>query len=145
MTALTVVAADISADWDRGSVLANYIANEAVDIGMAVYLDANNKVNKAKGDTSAHAMAVGIVVGAPNFYGEKTVNAGDYAAVCVQGPVFGFTSLINGENIYVDKTTAGSMNDASPTGGVYVYAIGHAIGADTIFVDPGGSSPVSTA
>lgn len=151
MTALTITEQNISADWDRGSVINNYLANATLKIGQAVYIDSNNKANLALADSAADAQAIGIVVGVPNYYGEKSAVAGQWVAVCIGGPVYGFggsvggSDLVNGEYIWIDKTTAGSMNDTAPTGGAYQYVIGQAVGSDTIFVRPGLTSPVSHA
>lgn len=151
MTVLTITTQNISATWDRGSVINNYVAAVALTIGQAVYIDSNNKANPAKADSAADAQAVGIVVGAPNFYGESGIPAGQYAAVCIAGPVYGFGASIggnplsSGEYIWIDKTTAGVMNDTAPTGGAYQYVIGQAVDGETIFVRPGLTSPASHA
>ena len=58
------------------------------------------------------------------------------------GPVQGFKGLVNGEPLWIDKTTAGILNDAAPTG-AYQFQNGNALGSDTIFVRPGTASPVS--
>ena len=151
MTVLTITTQNISSDWDRGSTIANYIAAVALTIGQAVYIDSNNQAHPALADSAQDANAIGIVVGAPNFYGESGIAAGQWAAVCIDGPVYGFgaaiggSGLVNGELIWIDKTTAGVMNDTAPTGGAYQQAIGHAVGNDTIWVSPGVSSPVSHA
>jgi arylsulfatase len=50
--------------------------------------------------------------------------------------------LLQGKPVFVDKTTAGVLNDAAPTG-AYQFQVGHELDSDTIFVDPGTSSPVS--
>ena len=146
MTAITVTAANISANEERGAVLKRYIAGEALTIGQAVYLDSSNptKAYKAVSDSANHARAVGIVVFAANFYGETTIASGDYATVCVGGPVEGFSGLTNGQPLWVDST-AGGMNDTAPTGGTYQFIVGHAIGYYSLFVDPGTADPVSHA
>ncbi len=142
MTAITVTAANISASEERGAVLARFTANVDLSVGQAVYLDSSNKLNKAIADSAAHALAIGIIVFADNFYAESTIKAGNQATVCVYGPVFGFSGLVSGQALYVDKTTAGSLNNAAPTA-AYQYVLGTALGADTIFVAPGTASPVS--
>ena len=141
-TITTVVPNNISANEERGAVLLRFIAGEALKPGQAVYQDSNQKVWKAIALTSAHAQAIGIVATTDNFYGEDTVNAGDWATICVGGPVQGFKGLVNGEPLWIDKTTAGILNDAAPTG-AYQFQIGNALGSDTIFVRPGTASPVS--
>jgi|SRR5882724_13287821 len=134
-----------SADYDRGAVILNYVAGGTVSIGDAVYLDDNNQVQQAIGSSSKAAHALGIVVGVTNFYAETSEAAGGWVAVCIHGPVFGWTGLIDGQVIYVSKTVAGGMDTTAPTGGVYDYIMGNAIGNDTIFVRPGQTTPASTA
>lgn len=150
MTALTKTAANISASEERGAILRRFTANESMTPGDVVYLDSNNKVNKAKADSAAHARAIGIVVIPDNFYGESTIASGGTATVCVFGPVWGWnvsnsTYMISGLPVWVDKTTAGILNDTAPTGGAYQFQVGHMLGNDTIFVDPGTTSPSSAA
>ena len=142
MTALTVTAADVSATEERGAIFDRYEAGEALTLGQAVYLNSSNKAYKAVNDSSAHAKAVGIVTGAPNFYGETTVASGDIATVCVYGPVWGFSSLSSGKDGWVGST-AGQLVDAAPTPNVYQFIVGHAIDDQTFFVDPGTGSPTS--
>lgn len=143
MTAITLTANNISCSEERGAVIERYITGEAITLGMTVYLDSSNQAWKAKADSSAHANAIGIAVIPDNFSGETSIPAGGTVGVCVYGPVFGFTGLSQGEVLWVDKTTAGSLNDAAPTGGAYQYIVGHAIDAEVFFVDPGTSVPAS--
>ena len=145
MTALTLSANDISASEERGAIISQYITAADVILGQAVYLDANNQVSPAKADSSAHANAIGIAVIADNFYGETTIKSGGTAGVVVYGPVWGFSGLTSGEQGWVDKTTAGTINDTAPTGGAYQYAVGRAIDSETFFVDPGTTTPLSHA
>lgn len=145
MAVISFTASKLSADPDRGSVITNLIALTAMSIGDVVYVDTNNKAVKAQANSQTASRAIGIVVGVPNFYGETAVVAGDYVAVCVLGPVYGWDVALALGPIYVDKTTAGKMNDAAPTGGAWQYVIGHAIASDTIFVSPAGAVSSSAA
>ena len=150
MTALTATPANISASEERGAMLKVFVAAAAVNIGDVVYLDSNNKINKAIADSAAHARAIGIVVTAQNFYGETSIPIGGSVIVCVYGPCWGWgasnsTLMISGLPVWVDKTTAGKLNDTAPTGGAYQYQVGRMLGNDTIFVDPGTVSPSSAA
>lgn len=144
MTAFTITGSQISASEERGSVLETYVAGEALTVGQAVYLDSSNpaKAYKALADTSAHALAVGMVVAADNFYAETTIQSGGQAVVCVYGPVFGVTGLTLGEMLWVDKDTAGAVTATAPTS-AYQYALGHMQDNDVFFVDPGTTAPVS--
>ncbi len=149
MTAVTITDRhSISATWDRGSVILNYQAGAAVSLGDAVYLDDNNKVQRAIGSSSKAAHAFGIVVGITNFYAEVDAIANQWVAVCIHGPVFGFigaVTLTDGQVLYVSKDTAGGLDTAAPTGGVYDYVFCNAQGPNDIFVRPGQSTPASTA
>lgn len=132
-----------SATWDRGATILNYVAGADVSIGDVVYLDDNNQVQRAIGSSSKQAHALGIVVGVANAYAEVTAHAGSWCSVAVHGPVFGWIGLIDGQVVYVSKTVAGGMDTAAPSSGVYDFIVGNAIGADTIFVRPGQTTPTS--
>ena len=146
MTAVTVTANNISANEERGAVIVPGLVTATgvtVSIGQAVYLDSNNQVHLAIADSSAHAQAIGLVVVVPGiFYGETSAPAGSQVSVCVGGPVQGFTGLVNGQPLWIDKTAAGSLNTAAPAT-AYDWIIGQAVGADTIFVRPGMTTPAS--
>lgn len=142
MSAIGFTAANISCSEERGAVIERYITGEAIGLGMAVYLDSSNLAWKAKSDSSAHANAIGVAVIADNFYAETSIPAGGTVAVCVYGPVFGFSSMSQGEVGWVGAT-AGQIVDTAPTGGAYQFVVGHAVGDDTFFVDPGTTTPAS--
>jgi hypothetical protein len=143
MTDLVVTAKNISSDWNRGSIVEDYVANVALVVGQVVYIDSNNKANLADANVVAlNARAVGIVTGSGNEYGETTIPAGQYAQVTIAGPVYGFSGLGSGQFFWVSKV-AGNIDDAAPTGGAYQYVLGHAINSDTIFLAPGQAIPAS--
>jgi hypothetical protein len=152
MTAVTIVANDISASQDRGAWIdVTLTAAVALVIGNLVYIDANNQLNKAIADSAAHARVYGMVVGYPDGtnYGETTVPAGGIPAVCVAGNVMvgpgcliGSTPLENGQLLYLSKTVAGGLDDTAPTGAFQVI-VARAEGAQQIYIMPGLSAPVS--
>lgn len=142
MAAPTFNAHQLSASEERGAIFESYIAGEDVVIGNAVYLSAN-QVFKGGKTTLANSNGIGLVVIADNFYGETTVKQGGTAQVVVHGPVWGFTGLTGGTKYYMD--TAGALTDTAPTGGAYQYSIGYALDAETLFIDPGTSTPLSHA
>lgn len=149
MTAVLPTPAYVSASEERGAIINQYVTGEAMQPGQAVYLDSNNLVWKAKADSSAHATAIGIVVMTASFYGETAIPAGATVGVVIFGPVYGFnfavsggTNLVPGQPLWVDKTTAGSMNTVAPTT-AYQFIVGHSIDAQTFFVDPGTVTPTS--
>ncbi len=144
MSAITVTPKNISADFDRGSDIVDFVVGAAsVAMGDVVYLDSNNQLQKAIATSSAAAQAIGIVVGVPNFYAETTAPQNSWAAVCVHGLVFGFTGLVSGQPLYVSKTTAGGLDTAVPASGAYSLIVGNAEGSDSFFVRPGQSAPAS--
>lgn len=148
MTTLAPTRNNISANEDRGAVKLRFIAAVNVKVGDWVYQDSNNKINLGLADTSAHAHIIGVVCSTNNVAGEDTIIAGDWATVCIGGPVQGFgksaagSDLANGESLYVDKTTPGAIADVAPTS-AYQYVVGTAEGPDTIMVRPGMGNPVS--
>lgn len=142
MAAPTFTATNLSSDWDRGAIVNQYVAGVALTVGEAVYIDSAGLAQKAIASAELTGTTVGIIADAPNRYGETTIPAGQYAAVTIMGPVWGYTGLVPGTVYYVDKTTAGDLTDTAPTS-AYQFAVGRAIDVDTIFVMPGTTSPVS--
>lgn len=143
MADLTVTASQVSADWNRGSVIKEYIAGVALTVGQVIYLDTNNKAQIADADVlTLNSRTVGVVCSSPNWYGETTIPAGAYAPVCIAGPVYGFSSLSSGQFGWVSKT-AGKITDTAPTGGAFQYAVGFAEDSDTFFVRTGMTTPAS--
>lgn len=144
MTALTLTAGNISTDEYRGAVVKWYQTGEDIVLGAAVYLDSNNLAWNAKSDSSAHANAVGVAAISDNFYGETTVKSGNWVGVTIYGPVWGFSGMSQGQVGWVGSV-AGQIVDTAPTGGAYQQQVGHAVDAETFFVDPGTSAPYSHA
>lgn len=141
--AVTVTGYLLSANEERGAVIMRYQAAEVLNLNNpAVYLNSSNQLVNAIATSSAAAKAVGLLVVPDNFYGETAIPIGGWAGVCVGGPVQGFAGLTPGSSVFVDKTTPGGIVLTAPTA-AYQYSVGRAIAADTIFVDPGVSSPVS--
>lgn len=143
MTALTVTASQVSSnDIERGARVLWYQTGEAIMLGQAVYLDANNLAWRAKSDSTAHAHAVGVATQADNNSGEVTTAVNGWVGVAVFGPVNGFSGLSQGQVGWVGAT-AGQIVDTAPSGGAWDFQLGHAVDDQTFFVDPGTSSPVS--
>jgi hypothetical protein len=144
MAALTVTAANVSADWGQGAIIQNYQAAEALTVGNVVALDSDGKLVKADANASlAKSRAIGIVVQTTDLYGSTSVAAGGYCSVCTFGPVYGFSSLAEGTYGWVG-TTPGELVDAAPST-AYQFIVGQCIAADTFFVRPGIENPVSAA
>jgi hypothetical protein len=143
MTALTVTAANVSADQNMGSIVKGYQALSACSVGQAVYLDGTTgKVAPADADAgTTEARGFGIIVEAANQYGETSIAADDYCSVCEFGPVYGFSGMTPGAYGWVSKT-AGEIDDTKPTSAVQ-RILGHAQAADVFFVNPGESEDAS--
>jgi len=146
MAALTVTAAKVSASWDQGAIIRHYVVADAITSarGKAIALDANGKAVLADANGSATLpRAIGICVETGDEYGEANVAANGTIAVCVFGPVYGFSGLTPGAYGWVG-TTAGEVVDAAPST-AYQYVIGQAVEDDVFFVNPGLSVPNSAA
>ncbi len=152
--AITLVAADISADQDRGAWIdSTKVAGVSLSIGDVVRLDTNNKLQKAQAISAANARVYGMVVGGPNTpYGETTIAAGDYPAVCIAGNVFvgpsatvgaGKNALTAGQFLFLSDGTAGGLEDGSSTPAWNVI-VARAEGPDSIYLMPGISAPASS-
>lgn len=150
MTALTLIALNVSADQDRGAWIDSSIqAAVTLSIGDIVYLDSSNLLRKATALTVAGSKVYGMVVGGPNTpYGETTIAANDYPAVCVAGNVYvsgaliTATAMASGQLFWLSKTTPGGLDDTAPTG-AYQVIVARAEGASALYIMPGISSPVS--
>lgn len=144
MTSASFTAANISASQEQGSLIRNFEADESGGIGDAVYITSAGKVKLADANVDASplvAQAVGIVVAVPDPYGSTTFVAGNRVSVCLFGPVWGWSSLVEGTLLYASKT-AGDVEQTIPTS-AYQWAIGYAIADDCLFVHPGIAAPVS--
>lgn len=140
MAAITATTANASVnDQGRGAIVRWYQTGESLDLLSTIYLDSSNLAWKAKSDSSAHASAIGIAAISDNFYGEKTIQSGGWVGVCVYGPMQGFSGMSQGQVGWVGAT-AGQLVDTAPTGGAYQFQVGHAVDAETFFVDPGTAS-----
>lgn len=141
MATLTLVAANVSADWNQGSVIRNFIAAAAVTVGAAVALDSAGKLVLADADALATARAIGIVVNGTSIYGGTSIAIGASASVCVLGPVYGYYGMDETKPAYISGT-AGELVDAVPGSG-YNFIIGRPVSETVLWVNPGVSAPVS--
>jgi hypothetical protein len=132
MADVTVTAADVRPL--PGAVVRRYDAGGTVTPGQAVYLASDGDVEAADADAAASARVIGIAVAGPD--GKTSFSAGDRVDVVTQGPVCGFSSLTPGGIMYT-SVTAGSIADAAATAaGDYIWVIGYAEAASTVYVDP---------
>lgn len=135
--ALTRTAANVNANWEEGAIIKNFVAGGALVVGDAVYVNASDQVLQAdaNGASEAIARAIGVVVAAPNAYGETAIASGQNCSVCVHGIVRGFTGMTPGGQVYVSKT-AGDLTQTAPTTPAYQYPVGYALKTDALFVQP---------
>lgn len=136
--ALTLTRANVSADWEEGAIIKNMpVGSNALNIGEAVYVDGSGNLQKAdaNGASEAVARAIGVIVAATDQYGETTVAANSRASVCVHGIVRGWTGMTPGGQVYVG-TTPGALTQTAPTPNAYQFAIGYALEANALFINP---------
>lgn len=133
MADVTVTAADVRPL--AGALVRRFTAGGAISMGNLVYIASDGDVEAADADAAASAIAAGIAVSTPD--GGAAAVAGERVDVVMLGPVAGFASLTPGIHLFA-STTAGAIADAAPAGssGDYVYAVGVAESATTVFVRP---------
>lgn len=132
MADVTVTAADVRPL--PGAVVRRYDAGGTVTPGQAVYLASDGDVEAADADAQASARAIGVAVAGPD--GKTSFSAGDRVDVVTHGPVCGFSSLTPGGIMY-SSVTAGKLADAAATtADDYIWVIGYAEAADTVYVSP---------
>lgn len=134
MTALTVTQAQVRPL--LGSVVKPFVANEAIDVGEAVYMASTGKVALADADAAGTARVIGIVV-AVGAYGKLSAAADEAVDVLLYGPLEGFSSLTPGAQFFA-SVTPGEIEDTAPAGasGDFRWIIGWAMSATSLFVDP---------
>jgi len=114
-----------------------FVAGGTVNMGDAVYVDSNGKVQQARANAALTAEAVGIVIAVAQP-GATAAASGEAVEVCVFGPVGGFSSLTPGAVQYVSDATAAALVETAPSGaGKWAKAIGRADSAGIVFVLPG--------
>lgn len=141
MTDVTTVVANAAPGNAQQCQLRNYEAGEALNLLDAVYIDSNDKVQKADADASLTlAKGIGVVVASKD--GETTVSLGDRCSVCLGGPVEGFSGATPNATAWV-STIAGGITETAPTGGAYQQALGRFVSSTCLWVNPAMGSPDS--
>lgn len=144
MGQLSVTSKNVSASQEQGAVIRRYqVAADITDApGKGVYIKSDETIDLADANLSlAGARGRGVIVNTSSIFGETNVKAGDWVAVCVYGPTYGWDNLTPGVYGWVG-TTPGVLEDAAPST-AYQHIMGQADAADVFFVNPGISSPVS--
>lgn len=132
---MTVTAANVRPL--EGAQLRSKVAGGTVNMGDAVYVDSNSKVQAAVATSAAAAEAWGVITAVAQP-GDTSAPSGDAVSVCTFGPVGGYSSLTPGAIYYVDDTTAGAITATAPSGaGKWAKAVGYAESDTILFVDPG--------
>lgn len=102
--------------------------------GMPVYLDGANGWKAADADVAASGQARGILAALPN--GSVSSVVGDVGDIVTEGRVTGYASMTPGGAVFVSTTVGRLDQTASVTEDDYVFAIGWAESATTIYVHP---------
>jgi hypothetical protein len=128
----------------NGAVVRQYEAGGAVQVGDSVYIDANDKVQKARGDSNNTVRGRGVVVAGEGVPPGTSYASGQMVAVCVLGPISGFTGMDPKLSVYVDTATAGAVTQTKPTaGGTFALSIGYPLRSDVLMVAPQMTDPTS--
>jgi len=137
MAAITVTAADVRPL--PGSIVRRFDAGGSLTAGQAVYIASDGDVEAADADAEASSQARGIVCA--DCDGGTSYSANDKVDVVVLGPVGGFSSMAEGEPVYV-STTAGSVDQTAPaSSGDYPFVVGYAESTAILFVMPQAAAP----
>jgi hypothetical protein len=140
---MAVTAANVRAL--EGAIKRNKQAGGTANMGDAVYIDSNGKVQQARANAAATSDAVGILA-AIAVPGATAAATDDGVTVVPFGPVGGYSGLTPGAIYYVSDTTAGDITATAPSGaGKWAKSIGYAESASVLFVDPGIAAARSSA
>jgi len=125
MAAITVTARSVKPM--PGTIRRDFVAGGSGNVGDAVYIDSNGKVQQANASAAGTAIAIGIVVSAGSL-GALTFASGDAVSVVLLGVVGGFSSLTPGSLVYLSDT-AGGFDTAA---GTVSKKVGVAVSADKV-------------
>lgn len=138
---ITVTAADVRPL--PGAVVRRFDAGDTVTAGQAVYIADDGDVEPADADAEASSQARGIAVADSD--GGTSFSAGDKVDVVVFGPVGGFSSMEEGEPVFV-STTAGALDQTAPaTAGDFPFSIGYAESTAILFVQSQVTEPTENS
>jgi hypothetical protein len=138
MSAVAFETTEIRALQQNGALVRDYRAGGTITVGNLVYVASDGDVEAADADSSSAATAtIGIAV--CGLDGETTISSGDPCAVCVFGPVSGFSGMTPGDVLWVSDT----VGRVDTVAGTFDRAIGYAERAGVIFVNPQINDPSS--
>lgn len=132
MADISLTSAQIAALTENGAVVRNYTAGAALTVGYAVYISGNRTVKHTAGGAAGTAYGIGVVVGTPHAGGETAIASGAACAVCVFGPVSGYTDGTAGAKAWVSNN-AGRIADSA---GTVAHELGYWENTGILFVNP---------
>lgn len=139
MADITVTLADVRLPNETEVIKIRGTLGGAVNVGSPVYLDGTNGWKAADADAAASGQARGILLSVPN--GGTAGASGDKVDILCFGRITGYSGMTPGAAVYV-STTAGRLDQTPPAAeDDYVFEIGWAESASTIFVHPQISVP----
>lgn len=145
---MAIDATKIRIDANRGrSLVRDFDLGGAVTIGNAVYVASDDDIEATDANAAATVRAAGLLVALAGSDPSDTVGAsGDRGTVCLFGLVYCAGWGLTPGAIYYISETAGAITATAPSGaGTWTFAIGYAVDADTLFVQPGLVAPVSNS
>ncbi len=102
--------------------------------GAPVYLDGANGWKAGDADVMASSQGRGLLVSLPN--GSVSSSAGDSGDIVTLGRVTGFSGMTPGAAVFV-SLDAGYLTQTAPAdSGDFIFSIGWASDAETIYVQP---------
>jgi hypothetical protein len=108
-------------------------AGSALNVGDAVYMASDGKVDPTDADAAVSAPVLGIVISAPN--GALAAVLDDWVDVVFVGRVTGFSGMTPGIAVY-NSITAGRVADTRGLTGDFPFVVGYALTAETVLVNP---------
>ena len=128
----------------EGAIVRGYELGGAAQVGDAVYINASDVAIKGQGNANATVRARGVIVAGAGVLPGTSYVTGQTVAVCVFGPIAGFTGMDVTNSVYVDATTAGAVTQTAPSaGGTFVFSIGYPLRTDVLFIAPQETDPGS--
>lgn len=114
-----------------GALVRTFTAGASGNVGDAVYVDSNGRVQPASASAAGTALALGVVVSAGTS-GAVAFASGDAVSVVIVGAVNGFAGMTPGAKCYLSNT-AGKLADAA---GTVTRVVGVALDASTVMLLP---------
>ncbi len=114
-------------------------AGAALTAGYAGYIDSSGEIQHADSNLSeAASRGIGVIL--KGYDDSTTIADTTRVSVAIWGEVEGFAGMTPGAPVYVG-TTVGSYTHTAPS--AYARAIGYALSAVTLFVNPESGNPAS--